>query len=423
VVSASTDDGTRPILRALGPAASPTRVFPSLGFILNNGDAPPQTYSGTSTTGAICSTGPCLTGEVLPSTARTLQFFVTVRDNHAGGGGFATTSATVTVNPSAGPFRVTAPNATTAWLQGSTQLVTWTVNGTNTLAPTVNILLSTDGGQTFPTVLAAATPNDGSQTVTAPNTPAAAARIKVEAVGNIFFDVSDADFAITSGTVSASPMSLRFGAAKAGASGALLAVTGAQSVSVAFTGATSAWTASTTAPWIQLANASGTGAGQFTVGIVNPGNVIGGATTLAGTVTVTAGTSFGPPLSIPVTLTVDQTGGAALGPPFGQVDSPAQNASGIVGGIAVTGWALDDVEVSSVKIYRNCLSFDDPRNCQTIGGANVVFVGDASFVAGARPDVEATFPTYPRSSRAGWGYLLLTNMLPDVARPTAGRAR
>jgi alpha-tubulin suppressor-like RCC1 family protein len=130
----------------------------------------------------------------------------------------------------------------------------------------------------------------------------------------------------------------------------------------------------------------------------------------AGTATVTVTTPAG-------TLTVGggylyQT--TATAPPFGQVDTPVQNANGVVGAIGVTGWALDDVGVTGVKIYRNCLAFEPQANCQVLAGVNVVQIGDAAFLAGARPDVEQQFSAYPNASRAGWGYLMLTNMLPDV---------
>ena len=80
--------------------------------------------------------------------------------------------------------------------------MTWDVAGTNTaaLAPNVRISLSTDGGLTFPTVLAASTPNDGSQAVLLPDVTTSTARIKVEAVGNYFFDVNDANFSISPAT-------------------------------------------------------------------------------------------------------------------------------------------------------------------------------------------------------------------------------
>ncbi len=109
-------------------------------------------------------------------------------------------------------------------------------------------------------------------------------------------------------------------------------------------------------------------------------------------------------------------------PPFGQVDTPVQNAAGVQGAIGVTGWALDDVGVTTVEIFRNCLAFE-PGNCQTVLGNSVVYIGEAAFLPGARPDVEAAFPTYPLNNRAGWGYLMLTPMLPHVpgSQPFGGQ--
>ncbi len=113
------------------------------------------------------------------------------------------------------------------------------------------------------------------------------------------------------------------------------------------------------------------------------------------------------------------TGAAA----FGQVDTPSQNAADLQGAVGVTGWALDDAGVTKVEIFRNCLGGVDAPNCQTVLGNSVVYVGAAAFLPGARPDVEAAFPTYPNKNRAGWGYLMLTPMLPHVptAQPFGGQ--
>jgi hypothetical protein len=110
-------------------------------------------------------------------------------------------------------------------------------------------------------------------------------------------------------------------------------------------------------------------------------------------------------------------------PPFGQVDTPVQNSSGVVGALGLTGWALDDTGVTDVKVYRNCVAFDNQSSCQDLLGTSVVYIGDAAFLAGARPDVETAFQTYPQANRAGWGYLVLTNMLPHIgnAQTTGGQ--
>jgi hypothetical protein len=98
---------------------------------------------------------------------------------------------------------LSAPNSTVTWTGGGQQTATWSVSNTNNApinAANVKLSLSTDGGLTFPVTLAASTPNDGSQTITVPNGLfSTLARVKVEAIGNIFFDLSDANFTVTPG--------------------------------------------------------------------------------------------------------------------------------------------------------------------------------------------------------------------------------
>ena len=175
---------TRPLFRVFPVIKGKTRTFPSLTYILNNANTPPGTIGGFQT------------AESLPSVGRTMNFRVTARDNRAGFGGVNDSSVAITVDGASGPFAVTAPNGG-GTLSGA-QNVTWSVNNTN-LAPifaaNVQITLSTDGGFSFPITLAASTPNIGTAAVVIPNgIVSTTARVKVEAIGNIFFDISNANF-------------------------------------------------------------------------------------------------------------------------------------------------------------------------------------------------------------------------------------
>jgi len=170
--------GNAPIFRSFNPVNNPTRVFPKLTNLLNN----TQTM-----------------GEILPTYSRNLTFRLTARDNKNGGGGIGKHQIAFSVTANAGPFVVTAPNTAVSWSGNTTQTISWNVANTN-VSPVnvtnVKILLSTDGGVTFSTVLSENTLNDGSEEVLIPNLPTTTARIKVEAIGNIFFDLSNVNFTI-----------------------------------------------------------------------------------------------------------------------------------------------------------------------------------------------------------------------------------
>jgi hypothetical protein len=216
--ASSTQTGTSSVAsatKATGPnwitfpaSNSSTRLFPKLATILTGG-----TVSGPLTGGDANANS-----EALSSVARTLNFRLTVRDNapysstapvKVGQTQFA--DMVVTVNGTAGPFAVTAPNTATTFAGNSTQTITWSVNSTN-LAPincaNVKISMSTDGGQTFPIVLAASTPNDGTEALVIPNNPTTTGRIKIESIGNIFFDINNANITVSGSIACGDPTGL-----------------------------------------------------------------------------------------------------------------------------------------------------------------------------------------------------------------------
>ncbi|MCX8020816.1 MAG: M12 family metallo-peptidase [Chitinophagaceae bacterium] len=188
---------TVPLFKSRIPKTIGERTFPDIQVILAGYPPnPPPTMGG-------------LKGETLSPVSRSMTFKVTVRDNRAGGGGVASsgsngcqTSSPYVINVAGTqPFTVTSPNGGESYPALSSQTVTWNVAGTDA-APfnvsNVRILLSTDGGVTYPTVVVASTPNDGSETVTIPNVPPTTqARVKIEAIGNVFFDISNNNFTIT----------------------------------------------------------------------------------------------------------------------------------------------------------------------------------------------------------------------------------
>jgi hypothetical protein len=182
--------------------------------------------------------------------------------------------------------------------------------------------------------------------------------------------------------------------------------TGAQTATVSFTNGGSTWSVASDQNWLTVSPATGSGSGAFSV-TVNDGTYTPGATRTA-TLTVTAPGVANSPLTIPVTL--HPYGGTTA--PVGLVDTPADHVTGVAGSLPVTGWAVDDLGIAQVTLWR------DPLPGEPASSANgKVFIGTAVPVDGARPDVDATFQS-PYDYQAGWGYLLLTNMLPNQGNGT-----
>ncbi|NNC44441.1 MAG: T9SS type A sorting domain-containing protein, partial [Winogradskyella sp.] len=172
--SATSPDG--PLVRSYKGTTDPTRYIPRLQDVLANPNSPSTTW------------------EVLTLLTRSQNYRLTIRDNDVRGGQTAVDEMTVSVDNSGFRFRVTSQNTTgITWTPGNTETITWDRANTDQ-APfntsNINILLSTDGGLTFDTVLAANTPNDGTHDIVVPSVSSANCRIMVEAVGNIFFNVN-----------------------------------------------------------------------------------------------------------------------------------------------------------------------------------------------------------------------------------------
>ncbi|MBL7730535.1 MAG: fibronectin type III domain-containing protein [Chitinophagaceae bacterium] len=229
---ASATKATGPNWISFSPVTSPTRLFPKLSTIL----------AGQNVSGPLTGGDAGANTEALSSVSRTLNFRLTVRDNAP----YSSTApvsvgqtqfddVVVTVTNTSGPFAVTAPNTAVSWAGNSAQTITWSVANT-TAAPVscanVKISISTDGGNNF-TTLVSSTPNDGSEVVTIPNTPSTTARVKIEAVGNIFFDISNTNFTITSGSACGAPSGLASsGVTTTAATVSWTAVSGANSYDV-----------------------------------------------------------------------------------------------------------------------------------------------------------------------------------------------
>jgi hypothetical protein len=231
--------------------------------------------------------------------------------------------------------------------------------------------------------------------------------------GSVLYAATQGEGVYRLGALPASPptmaldrTSLVFGAVATGA--ALSAQTPPQTVRLTQTGAgTVTWTASSTTPWLVVSPTSGSGSTALSIRVQAASGLTGSQTGRINLALTGAANTVGP-VNVTFTIVLNT---APVSPPFGVIDTPVGDATVLAGSIAVTGWTLDNIGVQRVELWRDLQPGEttppfastpsDPRNGK-------VFIANATFVDGARPDVEALNATTPLAYRAGWGYLLLT---------------
>jgi hypothetical protein len=299
------------------------------------------------------------------------------------------------------PPVVTAHPASQTVAPGAT--ATFTAAATGTPTPTVQWQVSTNGGGSFSDIAGATSATYSFTAATADNGKryrAVFANVSASATTNA------ATLSVSPPTMSLSRTSLRFSAVTTGSS--FSSGTPPQTVRLSQTGSGSVtWTAASNVPWLVVSPASGTGSATLTVATqFAPGLAV----SQTGQITLTftgAGNTASPIISVTLT-TVPSSDPAS--PPFGSFDTPTGGAI-LAGSVAVTGWTLDNLGVQRVELWRDLQPGEtttpfsstpsDPRHGK-------VFLADATFVDGARPDIEGLYPSTPLNYRGGWGYLMLT---------------
>lgn len=359
------------------------------------------TIGGTAATSVVVVDSGTLTAVTPPHAAGSVDVTVAA----SGGPAFTLLSAATYVAP-ATPAIGTHPVSQTI---SPGQNAQFTVAATGNPSPTYQWQISTNGGASF-TDLSITSPYSGvataTLTVTAATTGLSGAQYRAVATniaGSVTSNPATLTVAAIPPTMSVDRTALAFGATMTAA--AFSSQTGSQAIRLLQNGpGTVTWTAASNRPWLVVSPVSGSGSATLTVAVQFASGLVA---TQSGTVTLTfvgAANTAGP---IEVTLTTMSP--AASTAPHGFFDTPADGSTGVAGSVAVTGWAIDDVEVTRVRIFR------DP--VQGEAGARI-FIGDAVLVDGARPDVAASYPTAPRNTRAGWGYLMLTLFLPNLGNGT-----
>jgi len=316
-----------------------------------------------------------------------------------------TSNAVFSIIDCGATLSLTSPKGGEAWQVGSQHDITW-ISG-DKVSSNVKLLYSTNNGTSWITITSS-TANDGSCPWTIPNTPSTTCKVKImDASNSSIYNISFGTFAIVFGSVepliSLNRTHLYYGAMKSST-----AKTPTQTITVTNGGyGTLKWQVviydldeedSDDLAWLQVTNVSGTESGTVKVDIQPLGMAVG---TYTGAVKFTSINAANSPQLVNVTMTVYASQSDAN--PFGSFDTPVDGST-VMSSIPVTGWALDDIGIDKVTIWRNAVTGE---------GSGEIYIGDAVQVEGPRPDVEQAFPTYPMSYKGGWGYMLLTNMLPN----------
>jgi hypothetical protein len=286
---------------------------------------------------------------------------------------------------------ITSPNGGENWQIDSSQTITWTSTGL-----TGDVTIDLYKGGTKLANIGTAAVDTGSFSWKIPSNLTSGDDFQVRIYQNTIEDYSDNVFSITGGTppeISLNRSTLSFGAVQSQTTASQVLLINNSG------GGTLSWTVSVNQNWLQVTPSSGTAEGIVTVSIEASGLSAG---SYLGTVSVEDPNAANSPRHVTVSLQVYASGSSSV--PFGSFDTPLHGST-VRSSIPVTGWALDDIGVTDVKIYR-------------AQGNTQVYIGDAVLVEGARPDVEKAFPGYPFNYKAGWGYMMLTNFLPNKGNGT-----
>jgi len=309
-----------------------------------------------------------------------------------------TSNAVFTIASSSGSptLTVLSPNGGESWEAASNHTISWTSSGT---VGKVKIEYTTNNGTDWSTIVSS-TDNDGGYTWTVPNTPSTKCKVRIKEVSDGSpADTSNAVFTIIDSSppeISLSRTQLNF----SGISNEIQSITGAQLIWLNNSGGgTLNWSSTTSASWLVCSPVSGASPGVLTISVNSAGLSTGSYTGIVNISDVNATNS---PQAIVINLKLINSSQDQV--PFGEFATPG-NGTTVMSSIPVTGWILDDIEVQNVKIYID-------------NG----YVGDAVFVEGARPDVELAYPGYPKNHQAGWGYMLLTNVLTDGSKSISAKA-